>query len=206
MLLPPQIQRIANSPELMAAIKRLDIPTVLVNDFNNAVYIPHGSNVGNKSDILSRIMMALARNSRGGIVIGKNISSPTILAHELGHRSSESTLASVAPTLGSMWNNYKLPLLGTLGAMFLGEFYPKHKTHFAIGNLALQAASMIPEIVAESEASDRAKKIYPHADEKLLDNMFLGHLGDLAINRLAFPGLAHGAHSLLGNLIPEKIF
>jgi histidinol-phosphate/aromatic aminotransferase/cobyric acid decarboxylase-like protein len=87
--------------------------------------------------------------------------------------------------------------LGTLGAVALGRLYPEYKTPAMLVNLGLQALSMTPTLYSEYQASRTANRLYPEADNKQLAAMYLKHLGNNSLQRMALPGILHGLDAVI---------
>lgn len=192
--------------------QKFGLPIRVIPGFQNAMYIkksPESLNIN--LDTLPDTPAAnavkaiddLRKTQTGGIVIGEPLLNPTILAHEKGHSQDTTLLSSLAPKTETFWRKYNMPLVGTLGAILAGIIKPEYAPHAAAINLGAQALSTIPVLYSEYKASQIAKKIYPEAEQKILDDMYDSYLKEVLGRRLLIPGVAHGAHLGIAKLLGD---
>ena len=203
--------------ELPKYSKQFGLPIRVTPGFTNALYIRGGSVPSDLKQNLRKLpstpgtealkaVADMSKRKKGGIVIGEKLLDPTILAHEKGHEQDVSFLSSLAPTVEKAWTKYHLPLVGTLGAMLVGELSPKLKVPAMVANLGAQVLSTVPVLYSEYKASEIAKQVYPEADANLLRSMFGSYLKEKMGKRVLLPGLAHLGHALIDLPAVQKLF
>ncbi len=167
--------------------QKQDTPIIMRPNYRNAFFVRPLDNVSEKIDGKYSDVKLLQKTPKGGIIVGSEMMNPTVIAHELGHKMDESTVSKVAPSIDNVWSKYHLPLVGTLGAIAIGEIFPKYRGIANLANVGIQAGSMIPTLLSEYRASANANKIYPYTNKKQLNQMWNSHALGMVVNRLAIP-------------------
>ena len=192
-----------NPQEVAKWGKQYGFPIIIRPNLDNAFYVPHGNEkITHKiQDPVVRGIYKLRSAPSGGIVVGKNVLNPTILAHEIGHGLDKSLLGNSAGSISSTWNKYNIPLWSTIAPSVAGRIFPEYQNTAHLVNIGLQALSTVPTLYSEYTASEKAKEIYPEADTKMLDTMMNSYVVGLAKKRLAPALIGYGINSAVNALV-----
>jgi len=182
------------------------IPIIVRPGFNNAFFVrPSNTPVKMPENTtpMVRDIVKLKNEPTGGIVVGESLLNPTTIAHEVGHSKDTNPISRMAPTVNSIWDTYKVPLLGTIGASIAGMVFPQYRRPLALANLGVQALSMAPTLYSEYKASEIAKELDPSVDKEQLNTMYKSYLSNLTAKRLAIPLAIHTANEVYSQIFGE---
>lgn len=202
------LQKVMAQKKLKDPQKETSFPVKVIEGFPNAFYVKGGAPLSTRqrerihrqaasarrrgNQPLSDALLAteeMVQKPNGGIILGEPFNNMSILKHEEGHAKDKSWLSSIAPKVEKAWGEYNLNLLGTLTALGVSAYSPKH-SDLAMGtNLAIQGLSTIPTLYSEWKASDYAKK-HPGVSSNLLDETYNSYLISKIGNRLFLPSAA----------------